>query len=124
MWFPYINVVVATYYFVRLPIPPPDYICSGFERIDASLSLLLYIFRYLVTAGTTTSTSIIIRAGFEPGTVQDGLNNHLTGLGNRPSLRPPDYLNIRRSICSSKYLSHFSFTILHTSTADVVHIIC
>jgi len=86
--------------------------------------LLPYIFRYLVTAGTTTSTSIIIRAGFEPGTVQDGLSNHLTGLGNRPSLRPPDYLNIRRSICSSKYLSHFSFTILHTTTADVVHIIC
>jgi len=69
-------------------IPSPDYICSGFERINASLSLLLYIFRYLVTAGTTTSTSIIIRAGFEPGTVQDGLSNHLTGLGNRPLITP------------------------------------
>ena len=33
----------------------------------------------------------VVRVGLEPNTVQDGLDNHLTGLGYHPSLRPPDY---------------------------------
>jgi hypothetical protein len=34
----------------------------------------------------------VVKVGLEPNTVLDGLDNHLTGFGYHPALRPLDYL--------------------------------
>ena len=34
----------------------------------------------------------VVKVGLEPNTVLDGLDNHLTGLGYHPALRPLDYI--------------------------------
>ena len=38
----------------------------------------------------------VVRAGLEPDTVLDGLDNRFTGLGYHPSLRPSNYVSLVR----------------------------